>query len=142
MRTNPLFCRSVTALARDALAELEPSAALISRHIRQWLMTGSAAHIRRWVLDVKGVSDLFRARGRQRGCRPLRMKVFKRPKKKLVLFFRATAVATGAGARTCPDKFRQGLSATHRHAPAKLTDNNKLINCFSHTPKLVNRMAA
>src|SRR5258708_17176200 len=103
MRTNPLFCRSVTALARDALAEMEIAVTVISRHNGQWLMAGSAPRILRWILDVQGASDLFRASRRQRGCRPSTMKVFQRPNKKLVLLFPSATMATGAGTRICPD---------------------------------------
>ena len=93
MRANPVLRRAVAAFARDAFADLEIFPAQIFGNIMQRRMAGSAARIRRRILDFQRVGDLFRACGGERGGGPLRMKILLRPDEKLVLLCATAAVA-------------------------------------------------
>ena len=107
----------------------------------QRCVAGSAARVRRRIFDFQRLGDLFRARGGERGWRPLRMKIFQRPDEKLILFRTPAAVTDGTSAGIRAEKFRRGFRA-ERRAEREKNSGDKARGlatiCFTHSVKLVN----
>ena len=125
VRAQPIFRRAVAAFARNAFADFEIFAAQIFRHFVQRRVADGAARVGGRVFDVQRVGDLFRARGRERGERPLRMKILQRPDEKLVLILPAAAVATGIRAGSRAEKFGRCFRAVRRARRKKNSGEKK-----------------